>query len=114
MSDLFDVDGANLDLSFENLKIAEFPIEEQLHAMLQEMWARYEPYADPDFQQGFARDVDGRFWEMYLGCTLLEAGRTLLLVDRQREGGQPDLCVFEDGRRIWIEVITPRRRRSGP
>ena len=115
MSDLFDVDGANLDRGFENLKAAELPIEQQLHAMLQEMWERYEPYADPDFRQGFARDVDGRFWEMYLGCTLLEAGRTLLpVVERQREGGQPDLCVLEDGGRIWIEAITPDEGAPGP
>lgn len=115
MSDLFDVDGANLDLGFENLKAAESPFERELHALLQEMWAHYEPYADPDFCQGFARDVDGRFWEMYLGCTLLEAGRTLLpVVDRQREGGQPDLCVLEDGRRIWIEAITPDEGAPGP
>ena len=47
-------------------------------------------------RQGFARDVDGRFW-VYLGCTLLsKAGRTLLpVVERQREGGQPDLCVWK-------------------
>ena len=115
MSDLFGVKGANLDRGFENLKAAELPIEQQLRALLQEMWARYEPYADPDFRQGFARDVDGRFWEMYLGCTLLEAGRTLLpVVDRQREGGQPDLCVVEDGRRIWIEAITPDEGAPGP
>lgn len=115
MSDLFDVDGANLDLGFENLKIAEFPIERQLRAMLQEMWARYEPYADPDFRQGFARDIDGRFWEMYLGCTLLDAGRRLLpVVGRQREGGQPDLCVLEGSRRIWIEAITPNEGAPGP
>ena len=115
MSDLFDVDGAYLDLGFENLKTAQFPIEQQLRAMLQEMWERYEPYADPDFRQGFARDVDGRFWEMYLGCTLLEVGRTLLpVVERQREGGQPDLCILEDGRRIWIEAITPDEGAQGP
>ncbi|GAA0909668.1 hypothetical protein GCM10009552_20610 [Rothia nasimurium] len=115
MSDLFDVDGANLDLGFENLKAAELPIEQQLRAMLQEMWGRYEPYADPDFRQGFARDVDGRFWEMYLGCTLLGMGRTLLPVtDRQREGGQPDLCVLEEDRRIWIEAITPDEGAPGP
>ena len=115
MSDLFDVDGASLDPSFENLKAAQFPIEQQLRAMLQEMWERYEPYADPDFRPGFARDVDGRFWEMYLGCTLLEAGRALLpVVERQREGGQPDLCVLDDGRRIWIEAITPREGAPGP
>jgi len=115
MTDLFDVDGANLDPGFENLKAAEFPIEQQLRAMLREMWTRYEPYADPDFRQGFARDVDGRFWEMYLGCTLIEAGRTLLpVVERQREGGQPDLCVLEDDRRIWIEAITPDEGAPGP
>lgn len=115
MSDLFDVGGANLDLGFENLKAAESPIEQELRAMLQEMWSRYEPYADVDFRHGFARDVDGRFWEMYLGCTLLEAGRTLLPVDeRQREGGQPDLCVLEHGRRIWIEAITPDEGAPGP
>lgn len=115
MSDLFDVGGANLDLGFENLKAAEFPIEQQLRAMLQDMWATYEPYADPDFRQGFARDVDGRFWEMHLGCTLLEAGRTLLPVaERQRDGGQPDLCVLEDGRRVWIEAITPDEGAPGP
>nr|WP_315229779.1 hypothetical protein [uncultured Albidiferax sp.] len=115
MSDLFDVDGANLDGGFENLKSAELPIEQQLRAMLQEMWSRYEPYADSDFRHGFARDVDGRFWEMYLGCSLLEAGRTLLPVaERQRDGGQPDLCVLEDGRRIWIEAITPDEGAPGP
>lgn len=115
MSNLFDVDGTNLDLGFENLKAAELPIEQQLHTLLQEMWARYEPYADADFRQGFARDVDGRFWEMYLGCTLLEAGRSLLpAVERQREGGQPDLCVVKDGRRIWIEAITPDAGAPGP
>ena len=115
MSDLFNVDGANLDLGFTNLKAAESLTECQLHEMLQEMWSQYEPYADPDFRQGFARDVDGRFWEMYLGCTLLEAGRTLLPVTkRQRKGGQPDLCVLEDGRRIWIEAITPDEGAPGP
>ncbi|QDL38747.1 hypothetical protein [Rhodoferax sediminis] len=115
MSNLFDVDGANLDLGFENLKAAESPIEQQLRAMLQEMWSRYEPYADSDFRHGFARDVDGRFWEMYLGCTLLEAGCTLLpVVERERDGGQPDLCVLEDGRRIWIEAITPDEGAPGP
>jgi hypothetical protein len=115
MSDLFGVEGANLDRGFENLKAAELPIEQQLRALLQEMWTRYEPYADPDFRQGFARDVDGRFWEMYLGCTLLDADRTLLpVVGRQREGGQPDLCVVEDDRRIWIEAISPDEGTPGP
>lgn len=115
MSDLFDVNGANLDRGFANLKAAEFLVEQELRVTLQEMWARYEPYADLDFRQGFARDVDGRFWEMYLGCMLLEAGRTLLpVVERPPEGGQPDLCILEGGRRIWIEAITPDEGALGP
>jgi hypothetical protein len=98
-----------------DLKAAESPYEQQLHVQIEAMWATYEPYADPDFPQGFARDVDGRFWEMYLGCTLLEAGRTLLpVVERQRQGGQPDLCVLEEGRRIWIEAIAPDEGAPGP
>jgi len=115
MSNLFAVHGANLDRSFENLRVAESPYEQQLHTMLEDMWRLYEPFADPDFRQGFARDVDGRFWEMYLGCTFLEAGYSLLpAADRQREGGQPDLCVLHEGRRIWIEAITPDEGASGP
>lgn len=115
MTHLFDVEGPNLDRAFENLKIAESRVERQLHEQIESMWATYEPYADADFRQGFARDVDGRFWEMYLGCTLLEAGRTLLpAAERQRDGGQPDLCVLEDGRRIWIEAITPDEGAAGP
>lgn len=115
MPRLFDIDGENLDLSFRNLKAAELPIEQDLHERIETMWQAYEPYADPDFPQGFARDVDGRFWEMYLGCTLLDAGCTLLpVVARQRAGGQPDLCVIEQDHRIWIEAITPDEGAPGP
>lgn len=115
MTNLFDVDGSNLDRGFLNLKASESRIEQQLHDQIEAMWATYEPYADPDFPQGFARDVDGRFWEMYLGCTLIEAGRTLLPVtQRQRQGGQPDLCVLEEDRRIWIEAIAPDEGAPGP
>lgn len=115
MTHLFDVEGPNLDRAFDNLKIAESRTEQQLHELIESMWSTYESYADPDFRQGFARDVDGRFWEMYLGCTLLEAGRRLLpAAERQRDGGQPDLCVLEDGRRIWIEAITPDEGAPGP
>ncbi|WOH52486.1 hypothetical protein [Bradyrhizobium sp. sBnM-33] len=60
--------------------------------MLQEMWARYELYADPDLRQGFARDVDRRFWEMYL--------RTLLpVVEGQREAVSQISGVIDEGRR---------------
>lgn len=115
MTRIFDVDGDNLDQGFANIKAQRSRSEQEMHDLIERMWEIYEPYADPDFRQGFARDVDGRFWEMYLGCTLLEAGRSLLpTTDRLREGGQPDLCVLEDGRRIWIEAIAPDDGEPGP
>lgn len=108
MARIFDFDGPNLDRGFANLRAPEHPVEHELHELIEPMWERYEPYADPDFRHGFARDVDGRFWEMYLGCALLDAGRNLLPVsERLREGGQPDLCVLTDDGRIWIEAIAP-------
>jgi hypothetical protein len=52
---------------------------------------------------------------MFVGCRLLEAGRTLLPVhERQRAGGQPDLCVTDSGRRVWIEAIAPDIGAAGP
>ena len=115
MSSLFDFDGPNLDCGFQHLKTAKSRVERELRDVIESMWEAYEPYADPDFPQGFARDVDGRFWEMYLGCTLLDADRALLpAVDRNRDGGQPDLCVLEDGRRIWIEAVAPEEGVPGP
>ncbi|EJN03518.1 hypothetical protein [Phyllobacterium sp. YR531] len=115
MTRIFDFDGPNLDRGFVNLRTADHPVERELHDLIERMWERYEPYADPDFRHGFARDVDGRFWEMYLGCTLLDAGRSLLPAsERLREGGQPDLCVLTDEGRIWIEAIAPDEGDPGP
>jgi hypothetical protein len=115
MKPLFQVDGPNLDLGYVNLKAGADRIERELRAMLEGMWARYEPYADLDFPEGFARDLDARFWEMYLGCALLDEGHALLPVAaRQRDGGQPDLCVLDGERRIWIEAIAPDDGSPGP
>lgn len=108
MPRLFDIDGENLDPGFVNLRAAISPFEQELQARIEAMWTVYEPYADPDFRLGFARDVDGRFWEMYLGQALLASGKILLpTAERQRDGGQPDLCVIDEGRRVWIEAIAP-------
>jgi len=112
---IFNFDGPNLNKGFINLRAAEHPEEKRLHSIIEGMWKRYEPYADPDFRDGFARDVDARFWEMYLGWTFLEAGHALLPAsDRLHEGWQPDLCVLTDNGRIWIEAIAPDEGAPGP
>ena len=115
MSDLFAIDGEDLDLGYRNLRAGKHRIERELRQVLQALWAIYEPYADPNFVGEFAREPDSRFWEMYLACQLLEGGKMLLpTAERRRRGGQPDICVLEGGHRIWIEAIAPDVGAAGP
>ena len=115
MCDIFSVQGDNLSQGYINIRNARARPEEEIRAIVQRMWAAYEPFADADFCEGFARDVDGRFWEMFLGYTLLEAGYELLPnCERLAEGGQPDLCVLTEGVRICIEATTPTIGVPGP
>lgn len=115
MNSLWDVNGSNLDVGYKNIREARHPAEVAIRHALDKLWADYEQYADPDFKAAFARDPDARFWEMYLASRLLAGGKVLLpSTARKREGGQPDLCVLDDGRRIWIEAIAPDRGADGP
>jgi hypothetical protein len=115
MTSLWDIEGDNLDGGYVNLREAQYAQEQEIRHALNAMWVVYEPYADPDFRQGFARDPDSRFWEMYLGYGLIEAGKTLLPAARRlREGGQPDICILDAGRRIWVEAIAPGPGDRGP
>lgn len=115
MSDLWGVGGRNLDIGYINIRDAQHRCEVAIREALDGMWVRYAPYADTDFKEAFARDPAARFWEMHLGCRLLAAGKALLAaVDRRRDGGQPDICVLDGDRRIWIEAIAPEPGADGP
>jgi hypothetical protein len=108
VSDIWSIEGDRLDRGYLNLKTARYPEEQEMREQLSRLWSIYEPYADAAFRQGFARDPNARFWEMYLGCRLIEGGKNLLpAADRPRDGGQPDICVLDGERRIWIEAIAP-------
>lgn len=108
MAPLFELAGPDLDPGYLNLCAAEYPAEQVIKAALEGMWLRFEPYADADFAMAFARDPDARFWEMYLGCALLNAGKALQLRANRAQGqGNPDLCIVDGERRIWIEAISP-------
>jgi tyrosyl-tRNA synthetase len=112
---LWDIQGDNLDRGYTNLREAKYVIEQEIRGALDAMWVLYEPYADLDFRHGFARDPDSRFWEMYVGCRLVDAGKTLVPASqRGSSGGQPDICVLDAGRHIWIEAIAPDSGAPGP
>ena len=110
MCGLFDVEGDELDIGYVNIRAGIAAPEREMREQIENLWTEYEPYADGDFREGFARDIDGRFWELYLGATLLNSGHRLLRGSERNSGcGQPDICVIEDGRRTWIEAIAPTR-----
>lgn len=110
MCAIFDIEGEGLDVGYVNIKAGLTESERGMRDLIEALWADYEPYADQDFREGFARDVDARFWELYLGCILLQSGHRLLpRSERSVDGGQPDICVLEEGQRIWIEATAPTR-----
>lgn len=92
MCGIFDLEGDGLDIGYVNIKDGIAAPEREMRDFVEELWAEYEPYADGDFREGFAQDVDGRFWELYLGSTLLRFGHKLLArSDHSASGGQPDM-----------------------
>ena len=115
MIDLFSVTGEDINVGYRNLQAGEHRVEREIRATLEDLWSVYEPYADPNFVGEFAREPEVRFWEMYIACQLLEAGRELMPTSqRPNLGGQPDICVLDRGRRIWIEAVAPDVGAAGP
>ena len=71
---------------------------------VEELWKRFEPFADTQFKREIAIQFHPRYWEMYLGCLILDAG---LSIAPSREG-RPDICgTLPSGRHFYIEAIAP-------
>lgn len=68
------------------------------------MWLRYEPYCpDAHFLSDARCNFFERWWEMYVACTLLDAGFKL---ERPPPKG-PDILTRVNGTRLWIEAVAP-------
>lgn len=72
---------------------------------IEHMWSLYEPYADKDFLQEVRKDFHPRFWEMYLGFSLIKQGVSLAPYDK-RKGG-PDLLILRKKLKVWLEAVAP-------
>jgi hypothetical protein len=73
-----------------------------IKSFMEDLWQKYKPYADRHFKQQMQVDLDSRFWEMYLACTLLENSIHLSSSDVG-----PDILIEHDNGRIWVEAIAP-------
>jgi hypothetical protein len=111
---LFDIESAKASQSWKTLKAAaSYSVEGEIRDALEQMWSKYEPYADTDFGDAFAIDPDPGFWEMYLTLALLNRHNKKVckraeLTLAQRNTG-PDICIRKGNRRIWIEAMAPDR-----
>ena len=80
---------------------------------LNELWKVFSPYSDTNFESAFALDPFARYWEMSLAVRLLESGKALITSNQfKKNSPKPDICIAEDGIRIWIEAVCPTEGES--
>ena len=110
MCELFSYRGVDCHPSYEGL-ITDTGDGEHvkfLRHYISGLWEKFAPYADPHFVSEFRLNPNQRYWEMYLGCFLLERG---FAIRSQKHG--PDFFLELSGKRIWIEAVTASSGKSG-
>jgi hypothetical protein len=97
----FFLEGPCDDLAYKNTR--DHPRGAQDKQFVEELWHRFQPFADPHIREDARNQFHQRFWEMYLGVSLLEHG-----FDLRRHGNKgPEFYTIVEGRRIWFEAIAP-------
>lgn len=108
-SNFFSVQGK--DERYEKLRVQ--PDWQEIHDLIEEMWKEYSPYADSDFlPKARNEDFQARYWEMYLGCSLLRQNMQIepRAVRRRLWASPnkgPDFKIVGLYRLLWIEAIAP-------
>lgn len=102
MQDLFDSNIVGADPTY--LAIRDYAEREPIRTRLETMWRRFAPLADPNFRAEFARDLNQRFWELYLGCCLCDLGFELVA---PKSTGGPDFHIRLQSKDLWVEAVTP-------
>ncbi len=68
----------------------------------EEMWRTFEPLADPNFRELLPFKFHQRWFEMYLGASLVSAG-----IDVRAPKPGPDFEIRAGSQRIFIEAVAP-------
>jgi hypothetical protein len=98
---LFDALPADATPAYRNLKTPPSQHAARCREYCDALWAAFYPYADVDFVQDFPVHTHARFWEMYLGNALLDAGHHQLIAPKPG----PDSGIELNGQRVWIEAV---------
>jgi hypothetical protein len=99
---LFGTLGQDVDPVYRNLRDGTSARLKSARQFSEGLWLRFYPLADLNFVEEFSRNCSNRFWEMYLGCTFIDAG-----LCPHSSGAGPDLSVSSAENIIRIEAIAP-------
>jgi hypothetical protein len=105
---LFSELHAGASPSYRGLHEPQNDTSARCRGYMDSLWDQFRPYADHHFVQDFASHTHQRFWEMYVGVTLLEAGHA---IHAPKPG--PDFGLTLSGRRTWIEAVAATRGAPG-
>lgn len=92
----------NCDIAYRNLFSATKGRGMEAREQCEELWRNFHDLADKTFPDRFPFEFHQRWFEMYLGATLRDAG---LDVSAPKPG--PDFCLTVGGQQIYIEAIAP-------
>lgn len=101
-------DGDASDLGYINVRKADNEHTGPARAHCEELWEKFEPYADKGFLVEIRSEFDARYWEMYLTTYLITKGYEVVC---PKPG--PDVGIEVDGLRIWFEATSPTRGKDG-
>lgn len=102
MSSFFS-EGNGTDQGYVNVRDAEDGRYADARVYTESLWADFSKFADSQFLREAKDNFAERFWEMYLGCTLMDCGYA---VGTPGDKG-PDLYVQVENRKFWFEATAP-------
>ena len=97
----FFIDGEASDLAY--VTIRDDPRGIGCKAFVESLWTRFCTHADSHFREDARNHFHQRFWEMYLGVTLLDRG---IMISKHGEDG-PEFFAKIHGQRVWFEAVAP-------
>jgi hypothetical protein len=97
---LFGTLGQDVDPVYRNIR--DSPRLTDARQFAESLWLGFYPLADPHFVDQFARSCFSRFWEMYLGSTLPDAG----FCPSSTSAG-PDLSIQSPAGMVHFEAVAP-------
>lgn len=97
----FFTDELVANISYVNIR--DHPRGVESKNFVENLWRQFHPYADSSFLDDARNHFHQRFWEMYLGVTLMKKGFALT---KHGDDG-PEFSVQIGEKKVWFEAIAP-------